>query len=113
MINRTSTSAANSIVIQSPCRLVRLTVSNKLAGSQYIQMFDAGVLPADGAEPSIPPVKINQDDVLVIEYGEAGRTLNNGLAICNSTTELTKTIGATNCWFDLQLLTLDGNERGR
>lgn len=92
--------AASLLVKSSPGLLFGFTVSSTAA--QFIQVFDASALPADGAVP-----------VLSLAVGAASqigvawippRGFRGGIVLCNSSTQHTKTIGSATCIFDVQFL---------
>jgi hypothetical protein len=72
-----------------------------LGSAQFIQLHDAAALPADTAVPEVF-ITVPASSNFSIDFGQYGRTFVNGIVICNSTTGPTKTIGAANCWFDVQ-----------
>lgn len=90
---------ASRIFKNVPGTLYGVAGFNSLASAQWIQIFDASALPADGAVPDfimyVPPTSNFSAD-----FGLFGRPMRNGIILCNSTTGPTKTIGSTNCWFD-------------
>lgn len=68
--------------------------------TQWIQVHDAAALPANSAVPEIILYVIaNSNFAWDNKYGKAFAT---GIVLCNSTTGTTKTIGATNCWFNVE-----------
>jgi hypothetical protein len=101
-LNKHSNAYAASIVVKSgPGILYGFTVYNSGA-AQFILVFDAATLPADGVAPA-----------LVLAAGATanlganwipGRTFQTGIVLCNSSTGPTKTIGAADCYFDAQYL---------
>jgi hypothetical protein len=92
---------ATSLVITGFLRVYGFTVYSSLASAQWILMFDASSLPADGAVPIIPfPVAASNQ--VSAYYGDSGRIFRRGLVLCCSTTDTTKTLGAANCFFDAQ-----------
>jgi len=82
--------------------LYGFTVYNSKTASQFIQVFDAASLPADGAIPAWVGTVAT-----VANLGAnwlPGRTFQTGCVICNSSTGPTKTIGSADCWFDVQFV---------
>jgi hypothetical protein len=66
---------------------------------QYIQVHDSAAAAAEGAVPLA---------VLLAPAGyqfswswTAGRLFANGIYVCNSSTDVTKTIGSADCLFDI------------
>lgn len=90
---------ASRIVKIEPGRLYRLHVSSSAA--QYIQIYDADTLPADGVVPALVWA-IGANGHLDISFGERGRYFANGIIIANSSTLHTKTIGSATTLFDVQ-----------
>lgn len=95
----TSAYAASLVVKASPGRLYSLTGFNSGA-AQWIQIHDAASLPADTAVPKVI-VYVGANQNFSIDY-KNGRTFENGIVVCNSSTGPTKTIGGADCWFDAQ-----------
>ncbi len=96
-----STAYADSIVIPNPVTLLGFTAYNS-GGAQFIQLHDAAAEPANGAVPIIP-LPVAASGIMGAFYGSEGRFFKNGLVICNSSTAPTKTSGAADCWFDIQV----------
>lgn len=82
-------------------RVYGFSVYSSLASQQWIHMFDASSLPADTAVPLFP-FTIGANGQLGVYYGRMGRLFRRGLVLCTSTTETTKTLGAANCFFDVE-----------
>lgn len=87
----------------SKVRLLGFSGYNSKTSAQYIQVFDATSLPADGQTPVIR-FPVNASDKFAIDFGQHGRSFDNGIVICNSSTVLTKTIGSADCTFDVQVM---------
>lgn len=84
------------------CRLHRVIATNTNGATRYIQLFDATSVPGDGSVPLIVfPLTAGQSTQPPIDFGVYGRVFSNGVVICNSTTEATKTIGSADSFFDL------------
>lgn len=100
-VNKSSIAYSNSIVVKTGTGILYgFTVFNSKASSQWIQIFDARDVPADGAIPAwIGTVATIQN--LGVNW-LPGRTFQAGIVICNSSTGPTKTIGSADCWFDAQ-----------
>ncbi|MCP5246167.1 MAG: hypothetical protein H6937_09540 [Burkholderiales bacterium] len=112
MRNVNSGGAADSMVIAATkAKLIRLTIFNAKASSQYIHIFDAASLPANGATPDYPPMYVGTKQTVIVEFNDFGRNFDNGIVVCNSSTEATKTIGSEDCWFDAQVMPVDGDPK--
>lgn len=94
---------ASAVIKQDAGVLYGLSGYNSKTSAQFIQVFDAATLPADGAAPKLL-LRVAADSSFSIGYDELGRHFKAGMVICNSTTGQTKTIGAADCWFDVQFV---------
>jgi len=100
--NATSTALeTNRVVKATPGTAYFVTVASTLGSAQFIQFHDATALPADTAVP-VWVANIPANGNLNIPLSIYGRVFANGIVVCNSTTAATKTIGAANCFFDIQ-----------
>lgn len=100
--NSTSTAyEASRVVSSTPALLCGVAGYNSLASTQFIQFHNAASLPADGVAPVVF-FPVGASDKFAIDYNLNPREFSVGLVVCNSTTGPTKTIGAANCWFDVQ-----------
>lgn len=95
--------AASELVKAGPGTLYGFTVYSSNAGTQYIQLFDARTLPADGAVPLLN-FPVTTKTTLGVDWGTTGRWFERGIFICNSSTDTTKTIGSADCLFDVQYI---------
>lgn len=92
----------NKLVIPGLLRVYGFNVSSTNVAAQFIQWFDESALPADGAVPiNFTPVAAANS--VGVFFGDCGRVFRQGLVICNSSTAGTKTIGAADCLFDVQV----------
>jgi hypothetical protein len=99
--NANSRAAANSLIVKPDAGLLYgITVSSTAA--QFIQVFDATAVPAESSVPLLvfAVTAANQLGVAWIPP----RGFNNGIVLCNSSTQHTKTIGTATCIFDAQFL---------
>jgi len=100
--NATSTAyEASRVVKASAGNCWGLTGYNAKVSAQFIQLHDATSLPADTAVPVVI-ITVAASSNFSIDFGQYGRRFATGIVICNSSTGPTKTIGTTDCWFDVQ-----------
>lgn len=92
----------SSIVIPQAHFLYGFTVNNTNVSAQFILVFDLTGLPANGAAPAVSMTVPGASDKAV-EWIRP-RRMFEGIVICNSSTAATKTIGAADCFFDVQYL---------
>jgi hypothetical protein len=78
-----------------------LTGYNSKASAQFIQLLDSATVPADTAVPVVV-FAVPASTSFSLDFGIKGRRFTTGIAISNSSTGPTKTIGSADCWFDVQ-----------
>ena len=101
-LNSTSQALENSRRVKAGAgTLLSITGFNNKAAAQFIQVFDASDVPADGAIPVIVLTVATVANFSLI-YSVAGRAFRTGIVVCNSSTLVTKTIALADCWFDVQ-----------
>lgn len=93
---------ASAVIKTGPGLLVGITITNTLSSPQYLMVFDAVTLPADGAIPKLAK-SIPANDAVGINWIPP-RTFLTGIIVCNSTTNTSKTLGLANCIFDAQFI---------
>ena len=104
-LSASTVALANSLVVKSgPGRLLSLTAYNNKNAAQFLQIFDLIGVPADGAIPVMVFTVATVANLPNITFGLGGRWFTRGIVVCNSSTAATKTIGAADCWFDVQYL---------
>lgn len=100
--------ASGVIQSEGPVKLLRIMITNTNAAAQYIQLFDATAVPADGTKPDSIPLVVAGSSTASIDYGASypygGRLFLTGLCWSNSSTAATKTIGAADCAVEAQYL---------
>jgi hypothetical protein len=111
-----ATSGASNLPLNSPSRAVEnsrviktgrgilygITVTNTKASAQFVQVFDASAVPADGAVPLFSK-SVPAGDAVGIQW-LPGRIFLVGLVVCNSSTSATKTLASADCLFDVQFI---------
>lgn len=100
--NAHSNALVSSIAIAGAHKMYGFTVNNTNAAAQFILIFDLATLPADGAVPAVSLTAPGASDKGVLWLPP--RKMLQGICICNSSTAGTKTIGAADCFFDVQYL---------
>ena len=101
--NASSSGLAASILASAGvARLYGFTVYSSRISAQYILVFDLQAVPANGALPAMPALKIAADANLSVYFGSVGRSFDRGIALCNSSTASSLTLGSADCWFDVQ-----------
>lgn len=93
--------AASLVVFSGAGRLLGFTVSSTRASSQFIQVFNATSLPANGAIPllSVDLATVTSKGIAFDPYG---RWFTIGCVIGNSTTQGSLTTGSADCLIDAQ-----------
>lgn len=99
--NKHSNAYAASLVVKTgPGILYGFTVYNSNAAAQFILVFDAAAVPANGA---IPAVVLTAATVANLGANWIpGRAFQVGCVLVNSSTGPTLTIGAADCFWDAQ-----------
>ena len=90
-----------SIIVPGRIVAYGFTAYNTKASSQFIQVFDANTLPAEGSVPLFSWALAANSGV-GFGWQPNGRQFQTGLVLCNSSTDATKTIGSADCFFDVQ-----------
>jgi hypothetical protein len=92
--------AASMIVTPTSGLLYGFTVSSIAA--QFIQVFDFNGLPAEASVPLLV-FPVAATSIVGVNFIPP-RAFRNGIVLCNSSTQHTKTIGSADCIFDVQYL---------
>ena len=104
ILSATSIAYESSHLIKSVSgKLFGLTGYNSKGTTQFIQLFDAKSLPADGAVPQVI-FSVSAVSNFSLDYSAVGRPFLTGIVICNSSTGPTKTLGSADTWFDVQYI---------
>ena len=89
--------ASDVIVNDGPGRLFNLTVTTQSASDQYIMLFDATAVPANGTV-AVAAFKVPAGSTARIDFGLRGKAFRNGICWSNSSTLPTKTTGGADCY---------------
>jgi len=87
-----------SIVAKAAAGTLYSVTGYNSGAAQFIQIHDAASLPVDTA---VPAVSFRVPAASNFAYEDDGRAMANGIVVCNSSTQPTKTIGAADCWFNV------------
>lgn len=90
-------------VITGQAYVLALAVLNTNAAAQFVQLHDASVVPSAGAIPAAVFTVAGSSN-LVIAYTMPGRRFHRGVYVANSSTAATLTVGAADCFFDVQVI---------
>ncbi len=89
------------IVKTKPGTLYGFSGYNSKTSTQFILVYDANALPAEGVVPVIV-LAAAASSPFAFDLGVYGRVMKYGIVLSNSSTGPTKTIGSADCWFDVQ-----------
>lgn len=89
---------ASRVLKAGPCRLYSLTIYNSKGSAQFVQLFNSITVPANAAVPSFCPLVVPTAATVYYRF-DPPLFFTVGLAISNSSTGPTKTIGSADCWF--------------
>lgn len=93
---------ASRVVRVGPALVFGFHAHSTLDTPQFVMLFDASAVPADTA---VTPLvwEVGADSSRDVAWIPP-RSFRNGVVICNSTTNATKTLGAANTLFDVQFI---------
>jgi len=83
----------------SGLRCFDICIYNNKATDQWVQVFDSASAAAEGAVPSL--VLFAPAQFQASFSWPTGRPFTAGIYVCNSSTDVTKTIGSADCLFDI------------
>lgn len=92
---------ASAAVKASAGSLFLLTGYNSKASAQWIQVHDAAAVPADAAVPKYTFTVPAQSN-FSFDFGPYGRRFATGIAVCNSSTGPTKTVGSADVFWSAE-----------
>lgn len=92
--------AASGVVVgDGPALLFTLTATNTSASDQYVLVFDAAAVPADGTAAKCV-LRISAGATASLDYAVRGKVFRSGICWSNSSSAPLKTIGAANCFVE-------------
>jgi hypothetical protein len=94
---------ASHVAFSGQGRVLGITATSTKNAGQFIQVFDATALPANGAIPLIS-VDIPTVTAKGIAFDPYGRWFDRGCVVANSTTQGSLTVGSADCLFDVQYI---------
>lgn len=74
--------------------------SSKLA-AQFVLLFDANAIPANGAVPLFA-LPVSSSNFVSTSYSDTPRSMEAGIVVCNSSTDTSLTLGSADCFIDVQ-----------
>ena len=89
---------ASHVLKASAGTLISLMGRNSSASDQYIQLFDSTTVPGNGTAPIYFFTAFAGTD-FSMDLPITGCPFSTGIAVCNSSTDTTKTLGSADCWF--------------
>jgi hypothetical protein len=89
---------ASRVIKASAGTLISLVGYNARASAQFIQLFNSATVPADTAVP-IYTFMVPASANFSLDVPVSGIPFTTGIAVSNSSTQATKTIGSADCWF--------------
>lgn len=89
---------ASRVLKASAGTLISLIGINSKTSAQFIQLYDSATVPADTAVPVLPFI-VPASSNFSVDVPITGMPFSTGIAVANSSTGPTKTIGAADCWF--------------
>jgi hypothetical protein len=108
--NFTNGKVSSSIVIPGSIIVYGFVAYSTKGSAQFLNVFDLSSVPADTAVPLFSwPLAANNG--VGVSYAPNGRWFKEGIVLCNSSTDATKTIGSADCLFDVQWNMLEPVDR--
>ncbi len=94
-VTKKSETITNSFVVTTRAStLYSVTAYNASASDLYLLVFDATSLPANGAVPHLPPVKVTANTTAGYDFNIGGCKFPTGIVVATSTTPITLTNGS-------------------
>jgi hypothetical protein len=93
---------ASQVVKTTQGRLFSVIGYNAKASAQFIQVHNAAALPSEAAVPIISFTVAASSNFSWVSPNPDGTNFSDGIVVCNSSTQPTKTIGTTDTWFNVE-----------
>jgi hypothetical protein len=87
-----------SHVIKGSAGTLLSLVGYNAGPDQFIQIHNTTTVPVNTAVP-IYSIKVAAGTNFTLDVPISGMPFTTGISVCNSTTQATKTLGSTDCWF--------------
>lgn len=97
---RSAALAASGVINNGRAYLSGIMGYNNNLGAQWIHLFNATALPANGTAPVLFPLRIEGQSNFFFDLAEILRFFDTGIVWGNSTTVATLTNGAADVWLD-------------
>ena len=94
---------ASAVIKASAGNLFSITFTNSNAAIRYLQVFNSTTVPADTAVPTLT-FPVQPGSTLAFDTGKFADRYTTGIAICNSTTLASKTLGSADSLFYVKYL---------
>jgi len=102
-LNKSTPALASSLVVKASAgKLYGVSVLNTNVAARFILLFDLNRAPVNGDVPVAVFTAAAGPSNLGLYFGSVGRAFEQGIAIANSTTAATLTLGAADSFFDAQ-----------
>lgn len=104
VINVDSTAyEASHVISGSAATLLGCVGYNSKTSTQYILFFNSASVPVDGTAPTVAAIAVGASSSFAIDFGVYGRPFSTGIAVSNSSTANTKTIGSSDVWYSCRI----------
>jgi len=90
---------ASHVISAAPANLLGCHGYSSSSSAQFILFFNSTTVPANATAPTIAPLSVPATSTWAIDFGVYGRPFSTGIAVSNSSTANTKTIGSADSWF--------------
>ncbi len=95
-----SVAAEASTIAKASAGTLYLITGYNAGGAQFVQVHNSATVPTDSAVPAIS-FAVAATANFTYDLTGIGRWCSAGIVVCNSSTVATKTLGGTDCWFNV------------